>query len=170
MALPGWWSTIRNESTLTRAVLELDALAQPLADVTLHRATDRRDVGLEDAVCRVLEPVGEVAVVREQQQALGVGVEAADVEEPLLAVADVVLERDAAELVVHRRDDALGLVEGEVDAVLVEVDAHAVDVDDLGLRVDAHAQLGDDLAVDLDATLLDEVLADAARADARRRP
>lgn len=78
-------------------VLETDALTQTLADVTLHGAADRRDVRLEDAVCRVLQSVGEVAVVREQQQALGVGVEAPDVEEALLAVADVVLERDAAE-------------------------------------------------------------------------
>ena len=45
------------------------------------------EVGLGDAVRGVGEPLGEVAVVGEQQQALGVGVEAADVEEPLLAPA-----------------------------------------------------------------------------------
>jgi hypothetical protein len=152
-----------------RAVLELDALAQPLADVALHRSADRGDVRLEDAVCRVLQPVREVAVVRQQEQALGVGVEASDVEEALLTVADVVLERDTAQLVVHRRDDTLGLVEGEVDAVLVEVDPHPVDVDHLGLWVDAHAELGDHLAVHLDAPLLDEVLADTPRPDTAGR-
>ena len=151
---------------LRRPVLELDALAQPLADVPRHRAGDLGEVGLGHAVRRVLQPVGEVAVVGEQQQALGVGVEAADVEEPLVAVADVVAEADPAELVVHRRDHAERLVEGEVDAGLVEVDAHAVDVDDLAGRVDAHAELGDDLAVDLHPAGGDELLADPAGPDA----
>jgi hypothetical protein len=35
----------------------------------------------------VLQSVGEVAVVGEQQQTLGVGIQPADVEEPVLAIA-----------------------------------------------------------------------------------
>ena len=101
------------------------------------------------------------------QQALGVGVEPADVEEPLLAVGDEVADVDPAELVAHRRDDAERLVEREVDPRLVELHAHAVDVHGLG-GADAHAELGDDLPVDLDPALADEVLADPARADAGR--
>ena len=84
-ALPGRESTIRNESTATG----------PSSSSTPSRSRrprsrgdgpgDLGEVGLGDAVPRVLQPVGEVAVVGQQQQALGVGVEAADVEEPLLA-------------------------------------------------------------------------------------
>ena len=137
-------------------------------EVARHRAGDLGEVGLEHAVAGVLEAVREVAVVGEDEQALGVGVEPADVEEPLLAVADEVADVDPAELVAHRGDDAERLVEGEVDPRLVELDAHAVDVHGLG-GADAHAELGDDLAVDLHPALADQVLADPARADAGRR-
>ena len=40
-----------------------------------------------------MQPVGELAVVGEQDQPLGVGVEPADVEQPLLAVGHVVGQR-----------------------------------------------------------------------------
>ena len=50
-------------------------------------ALDLGQVLLLDAEGRVGEPVGEVAVVGEQQQALGVGVEAADREDPGLGRA-----------------------------------------------------------------------------------
>jgi hypothetical protein len=72
---------------LGRTVVELDAVAQPSTEVPGHRSGDPRDVGLAHAVRGVLQPVGEVAVVGEQQQALGVGVEASDVEQPLVPVA-----------------------------------------------------------------------------------
>ena len=51
------------------------------------RALDLGEVLLLDAERRVGEAVGEVAVVGEQQQALGVGVEAADREHPRLVAA-----------------------------------------------------------------------------------
>ena len=116
----------------------------------------------------VLEAVREVAVVGEDEQALGVGVQPPDVEEPLGSPGDVVADAHPAQLVGHRRDHTGGLVEGEVDARLVEVHPLAVDVDGLPQWVDAHAELTHDLSVDLDAPLADEQLAGAAGADARR--
>ena len=47
-------------------------------------ALDLGEVGLVDPVARVGEALGEVAVVGEQEQALGVVVEAADREHPRL--------------------------------------------------------------------------------------
>ena len=70
------------------------------------------------------QAVREFAVVGQQDQALGVDVEAADVEQALVAAADVVPEVGAVR-VVHRGDHADRLVEGEVDDALGGGDAHA---------------------------------------------
>ena len=91
-------------------------------------------------------------------------------EEPLLAaLAEVVADVHAAELVVHARHDVERLVERQVDLALVEDHPVAVHVDLLGLGVDAHPHVGDDVAVDLDVPLGDESLAGAAAADAGAR-
>ena len=110
----------------------------------------------------MLQSVGEVAVVGEQQQTLGVGIQPSDVEEPVLAGSEEVGDRRATQLVAHRRDDAQGFVEGEVDPRLVELDPLAVNVDRLAEGVDADPELGDDMPVDLDTAGRDEVLAGPA--------
>ena len=63
-----------------QAVVELDALAQAADRAGAHAAGPVDHLGevlLVDAVARVGDAVGQLAVVGEQQQALGVGVEAA---------------------------------------------------------------------------------------------
>ena len=83
-------------SHLRRTVLELDAgRAAPAAARRVERAHHAHRVFALDLVARMHHPVGELARVREQQQALGVEVEAAD-RDPL-AVADV------RQLLEHRR-------------------------------------------------------------------
>ncbi len=74
------------------AVLQLDAVLELLAQVARHRALDGGEVGLGHAVAGVGEAVGQLAVVGEQDEALGLGVEPADVEEPGLPVGDVVAQ------------------------------------------------------------------------------
>ncbi len=73
------------------AVVELDAVAQPLQRLLVRVALDLRDVRLLDAVARMGEPVRERAVVREQERSGRVGVEPSD--------------RDDARLVGHELDD-----------------------------------------------------------------
>ena len=109
--------------------------------------------------------MSEFTIVGEQEQALGVGVETTHMEEPFLAVGDVVADVDPAEFVVHARHDTQGLVEGQVDAGLIELDPHPVHVDDLA-RVDPDPELTDHLAIDLDATVGDQLLTHPPRADA----
>ena len=53
-----------------------------------HRALDLGDVGLRQLERRMRQPVRELAVVGQHDQPVGVGVEPADVEEPLRSVAD----------------------------------------------------------------------------------
>ncbi len=62
-----------------------------------HRAGDRRQIGLGHLVRRMHQPVRQLAVVGQQQQPLGVGVEASDVKQ-LLVPAHPVLDQvtDAA--------------------------------------------------------------------------
>ena len=60
------------------AVLELDALRRAGERLRGRVALDLGDVDLLDLVARVGEPVGELAVVREEQRAGRVGVEPAD--------------------------------------------------------------------------------------------
>ena len=67
------------------------------------------------SVGRVLEPLGELTVVGQQQQSLSIGVQTPDMEEALLAVADEVPYTGATELVAHRGHHTQGFVEGEVD-------------------------------------------------------
>jgi hypothetical protein len=108
--------------------------------------------------------LGELTVVGQQQQPLGVGVETSDVEEPGVAICDEVGERGSPLRVTHRADDACRLVEHQIDQVGSRLDAHPVDLDDRVRRVDAQALLMDDSAVYLDAALVDQLLARAATA------
>ena len=126
---------------------------------------DGGEVGLLHAVLGVGEAVRQLAVVGEQDDALGLGVEPADVEETGLAVGDVVAEALAAVRVLHGGDDTGGLVQRE-EQVRLGGHRQAVDLDLVLLRVDPHALLDDDLAVDLDPAGVDQLLAGAARAHA----
>jgi hypothetical protein len=74
-----------------RAVLEVTPAQQLLERGREDVAVDLGDVRLVHLVRRVGHAVRELAVVGEQDQAGGVGVEPADVEEPLGPVLDEVL-------------------------------------------------------------------------------
>ena len=117
---------------LHRAVVELDAGPQPAVQVARHRARHLGEVGLAHLVGRVGQPVGQLAVGGEQQQALGVLVEPADVHQPLGQVADHVADGRPVAVVAHRGDDARRLVHRVGDAVVADLDADAVDGDLVG--------------------------------------
>ena len=70
-----------------RAVVELDAVAQPLQRLFVRVAFDLGDVRLLDAVARMGEPVRELPVVREQQRAGRVRVEPSDRDDARLVAA-----------------------------------------------------------------------------------
>jgi hypothetical protein len=112
----------------------------------------------------VLQPVREVAVVGEQEQPLGLHVQPADVEQALVPVADQVTEVGPALVVLHGRDHADGLVDGEVHLRGVDLDPQAVDVDDLR-GPDTGPELGDDLVVDRHPPQGDQLLRPAAGGD-----
>ena len=116
--------------------------------------------------------MGELAVVGQQEQPLGLGVEAADMHQAQRVgqlgvlgqvVASILGHGGAALRVLHGGDDPCRLVEHEGDELGVGEDSAAVNADLLGQRVHPHACLGDGNAVDADAAVGDELLAGAAR-------
>ena len=128
-------------------------------------ALDLDEVLLVHAEARVGEAVGEVAVVGEQQQALGVAVEATDREHPGLGGHEVDHGRPA--LRVRRGGDHPGrLVEQVVDEPGLHADLRAVDLDDVDLGIDPPAEHRH-LAVHAHAPSLDQVLAGPAAAQPR---
>jgi hypothetical protein len=116
----------------------------------------------------VHEPVAQLAVVRQQQQPLGLGVEPAHVEQParpvdqLGALHDEVADAGATLVVRHGREHPERLVQRQVHDVVAQHDPAAVDVHDGGVRVDATAHLAYDLAVDGHPARGDELLGRAA--------
>ena len=110
-----------------RAVLELDAVREPGEVALVEVAVDGRDVRLLDAVARVRERVRERAVVREEEGAGRVDVEASDRDDARVVRDDV--DDGAPPLRVARgRDVADRLVEQQVREPLRR-DLDAVDLD-----------------------------------------
>ena len=130
----------------------------------LGGAGHERPVDLLDAVTRMRQPVGQLAVVGQDHQPGAVLVEPADGVDPLGDLGEQVDHAGPARGVVVGRDVALGLVHGVVDHLL-ELDPLAVDGDGRLLGIDPRAQLADDLAVDRDPPLEDVLLAVPARAE-----
>ncbi len=79
-----------------RPVLQLDALVQPPPEVARDGAEHLGQVGLLDLVGGMGQAVAQLPVVGQQQQALGVGVEPPDVEQPRAGAPVEVLVHRAA--------------------------------------------------------------------------
>ncbi len=122
------------------------------------RDLDLGEVLLLDARRRMGDAVGQLAVVGEQQQALGVGVEAPDWEHPRLG-RDELDDRPPPVRVAGRRDDSRWLVEQVVDETGTHTDGRSVDLDEVGLGVDPTPEHGD-LAVHAHPSGGDQLLAD----------
>ena len=111
------------------------------------------------------EPVGELAVVRQEQHAGRVGVEAADRDDPGL-VADEADDGRAAARVARRRHDACRLVQQHVDELL-QPEPAAVELDAVA-RLDERVQRSR-LAVDGDPARLDQLVGAAPGRDTGAR-
>ena len=153
------------------AIVQLHAVLQLADQLAARLAQHGGHVGLLHLVLGVHQAVGQLAVVGEQQQAFGLGIQAADVEQPLAflqARTHQVANARTAQVVAHRGVHTAGLVQCEVDHLFVDLHALAVHADDVHARVDAGAHLHHDFAVYFHATGGDELLAHAAACHTRR--
>ena len=144
--------------------LDDDSVAEALEGLLGGTGEGEDVVLLVEAVTRVHDPVGDVAVVGEQEQPFGVAVEPADRVHPLRHL-DKIHHGAAVTFVFCRRDVAAGFVEEEVARPL-RLEQLAVDADGGADRVGLRTELRDHLAVDADASGGDQLLRGTARGNA----
>jgi hypothetical protein len=118
---------------------------------TLHHRLGRTDRGddlilLVELVPRMHDAVGDVSVICQKKQALGVPVEAAHRVNPFSGLHEV-HHRPAIALILHGRDVASGLVEHDV-ARLLCAKALAIDSNVGANWIGLGAECGHDLTVD----------------------
>jgi hypothetical protein len=138
-----------------------DAAQQFRSERRVPRAIERDLVFLFDLESRMSQPLGEIAVIREEKQAFGLRVEAADVEKSRQMGREKIEDRIARIRIASRRNETGRLMQHDVEPPLA-VNEFAVDFNVVavpGLR----AEISADLAVDRDATGRDQFIAMPAR-------
>jgi len=151
-----------------RAVVEGDPVAERPDLVRRQLAVDLDVIRLRHVARRCEQPSGELAVVREEQDAFRVEVEPADGLHRHRQVREVVHHRRAPTVIGDRGDAPLRLVEEDVERV--ERDhGLTIDLDLIVVWIDLGPQRGHDLAIDLNATGGDQLLGFAPSRDPRRR-
>ena len=146
---------------LAKIPLQFDPGAQDPTQLPRHRAGDLGKVSLAHAIRRVHQPVGELAIIGEQQQAFAVGVETTDVEKPLGTVLHQVADARPPLRVRHRAEHPARFVDRQVAGRGSHRNPSTVNLDDRPGGVDPHALLAHDAAINFDAALRDELLARA---------
>ena len=111
------------------------------------------------------KPVGQLAVVGDQDQSFARFVEPSDREQALVAGGQIDYPR-AARWIAVGGQNADRLVDREIDQA-APAQRFAIDANLLPLRIDSRAQFGDGFAVDIDAAFADQFFALTAAADAR---
>src|SRR6266508_2892383 len=139
-----------------QTVVELDPLLEAPHRVP-GQTLDLSKVPLLDAVARMGKAVGEVAVIGEQDQPLGVPVQPADRDHPRVLWHHLDHRRPALR-VIGGAHHSQRLVQHPVAQPLVDHDPRAVDLDPIGGRVDPPAHLLHDLAVDRHPSGTDQLL------------
>jgi hypothetical protein len=147
--------------------LELDAELEPLQHRGCGWTIRVRAVALHDPVARVHEVVRQLAVVGQDQEPAGVGVETAHREQPRAARKQVG-DRPAPLGILERADHADRLVEQQVGRPRPARKRPALDLDHVVVRVDLPARLGAHLAVDTHLPGAHQRVGPAARGDAAR--
>ena len=148
-----------------QALVEAHTGGQPAQLVAARLLGKAHAVHLLHTVARVHELVREIAVIGEQQQTAGVGIEAADRVQACTTRQELA-DGATALRVVERGDDADRFVDDVVDVLRTATDRLAVDRDPITRVLDLGSRLGDDVAVHRDTALRDEVVTLAPRTDA----
>jgi hypothetical protein len=146
--------------------VERDARPEPVQRLFVRHPRDPGFIGALDAVTRMRELGGELAVVGQEQQPFGVVVEPPDRVDILAHTGEQLDDRAAPLRIRSRRDDAGRFVEQDVAMSLGCLDSAAVHLDLAGGRIDLHAHLGDGLPIDHHAAFRDQLFCGTPRRDA----
>lgn len=140
---------------LASPVLELDARS-PAVDVRLpHRSLQLGHVRLRHLAAGMEQRFGEIPVVRGEENAARVEVQATHRVDPPTDAGQKVAHTGSAERIVHRRHYSARLVKDHVDERLSN-DALAIDFDRVRFGVNLGPELRHDLAVDPHPPACDE--------------
>src|SRR5262249_1041364 len=148
-----------------RSVVERDAFPERAERGSARDTADLGEVRLLDAVTGMRDELGELPVVREDEEPVGVVVEPADGEDPWLARNEID-GRGTPFWVSSGRHDAPRLVQQVVDDVVAHADRHAVHLDTLLSATDALTE-SRDRAVDRDPSFGDQCLGGTPRPEPR---
>jgi hypothetical protein len=168
LILPGSEARVEQSHDGRRGPPSRDAHAtpEPIQRILSRHAPHPRVVLPLHLVLRVQQALHERPVVREQQQAFGVVVEAPDRVDVLPHFRQQVEHGRSPLGVLPRRHVAARLVEQDVAAALREMDPLPVDADVVAIGVGFRAQLEDGRAVDRHASVRDERFSGAPGGDA----
>ena len=150
---------------LRAAAVDRHAAFESIEIVGVGDAEHSRLVHARHAVARVREPRREIAVVGQEQQALGIEVQPPDGIDVLLDAAQQVDHRWSPLRIRPRCHVAARLVQQDVAVVLGQFDASAVDPDVVLCRIGLRAELGGRCAVHRDAAVEHQLLGRAPRRD-----
>jgi hypothetical protein len=143
---------------------DFDAPADPLDHAGIGPFRGQDVILLFEPETRMHNPVGQLAVVREQEEPFGFTIEPANRVEPFARV-DQIHHRASVAFVAGGGNEAAGLVEHDV-ATLLRTDHLAVDANDVGIGVRPGTEFGNRFAVDRNATGQDHFFRHAAGCDA----
>jgi len=149
--------------------VEWDAVAQPPQRGLIGHAGDGRSIRAVDAVTRMGELRSQVAVVGQQQQALGVVVQPADRVDVFVHATQQIDHGPAPLRVGPRGHEAGGLVQQDVALDLGAAHAPAIHADVVLIAVGLGAEFANGRAVDRHATLGNQGLGRSPRGDAGLR-
>jgi len=146
------------------ASLDLDTAAQAIEVVIVRHTGDLRFVRPLQLVPRMRHALGELAVVGEQNQALGIGIQPADgIEVPADAAARHQIDDGRALLRIRSRaHHAARLEHQQVPARRRLLEPAAIDLHFVVLEVRLGPELGDHAAVHLDSALTQQLVGRAS--------
>jgi hypothetical protein len=135
-----------------------NAFGQPRDQFRARKTGDEGAIDLLDAIARMCQPVCQLAVIGQDQEAGAILVQSAD---GVNALGDLMQEIDnprASGGIRIGRDISLGFVDGKIDRGF-ESDWLAVNRDTSSIRIDPRAELPDHPTVHSDSALEDQLLA-----------
>jgi hypothetical protein len=154
---------------LRPAPVKRDSAAQPIDRIAIGHSGDVRFVRAFDPVPRVREHGGEIAVVGEQEESLGVEVETSDRVDVLANAADEIHDRASPLRIGARGHVSRRLVQQDVAQALGPLDAPSVHADVIARRIGFRAHLEDRRAIHRHTAFGNQPFGRAPRRDARVR-
>lgn len=145
-----------------------DAGEQFLLRGSAECAVDLRAIGFAHAIPRVSNPLCEIPVIRDDQQAFRVRIQTPDGEKPLVMRRQKVYDPLTSKFILICADESTWFVDEIVDRT-GRTDDFAVTTDFLAIRIGFCPQFRNENPIDTDSPIGDELFTRAARAEPGRR-